>query len=308
MAIIAGDNIYPDKDGKTKKYLENTLNSGFTLLKNAVTPNTNQSNTRKINTHIVMGNHNAIPVVLDEQLKISNRLEFQFHKEQYVNHPVPGHKIVFHFLNTSEVDESGNEKGFSEQLISQLEKGLEEHKTSAWNIIVGHHPPILLKSKIKYHPGAHEFIECLKTALRHGIRLVYMCADVHNFHAATIDGVIPMIVAGVGGAEQDKASYLEPSTHNVKIEDVMHTIEQKAFALPYGFCSVQVTQDTIKVVYHQVIKEDKNDALERVQVKIPGGVMKVSINTGNVITPLVTQTKANTYGKVLYQKISNCKK
>lgn len=256
LAVVAGDNWYPRKrENGVKDYYKNTLIRGFNML---------TAMTRRVNTYLIVGNHNVVndSIYAAETAYASETLDIQ-----RMYHSILREGVKLHFVDTTLLDENVHDESLN-MFLYLLKDGLKEYKTG-WNIIIAHHPLILLKKKIKtlYHPEL--VMQTLQECAMDNPRMVYMCADVHNFHAMDItyhDFVLPTIVCGTGGASPDDIN-LYPIEQSIAVGTAMKVIP-RVFAKPFGFCSVEVEPNEIKIVYHQIARDDGIQECSRPQVKI----------------------------------------
>lgn len=261
FAVVAGDNWYPRKgeDG-VKRYYKDTLVRGFNML---------TSLTQRVHTYAIMGNHNvASNSVYDAEMSYSSE-HLDLHR---MYRSVLQNGIKLHFVDTTLLDKNVSDESLTVFLHSLVE-GLEQHK-DGWNIIIAHHPLVLLKKKPKPLYEFEQVLDKLQTVANP--RILYMCADVHNFHAMDIikNGFkLPTIVCGTGGASPDDVNIYQVG-QIVKVEPDVQVVPH-VFAKPFGFCSVEVQPNEIRIVYHQIVREDGIQECSRPQVKITYDGMKL---------------------------------
>jgi len=139
-------------------------------------------------------------------------------------------------------------------------------------------------------------------------RIIYICADTHNFSIMKIrlgNKVVIQITAGTGGADPDvlKSEY----TNVVKECDVntaKHKFHIRAFALnPYGYVSIRKASGyNYKVCYKQIIKDGAPD-VSGVASKQSINVKEYTYNISNADSEFASETqhtyklKIDTYSK-----------
>jgi len=246
FGIIAGDNVYPQKINSKKQYLKKTIDYGFSLLE-------------KLNSKLygVIGNHeldkpNLLPAQLEKQF-------FYLPSNNYATIINDFLKIIVIDTNifNDETDLIKNYSKFKEPIITieNLLLWLEnELQFPGWKIVVGHQPIFGYKHKKKdatmtlkidlLHSNYHRLLDILSSY----DKVVYMCADIHQFQAWNIpwNGKnIPMIIAGTGGAIPDQIYKKALLNISPRIKDLKPLIHQNA----YGYCSVTVTENEFTCEY-----------------------------------------------------------
>ena len=264
MAICAGDNAYPLKtqetvlkDGlqttiKRKKVFEETITTGFSKLGRI---------TQHVNVYSVVGNHNVNSYnTFRKQRNAANRNNIflaQFGEFQSAN-------INIIFVDTAMLAESLQYNSdswlqhhfYQRDIVEEITKRFSNNK---WNVIVAHHPLMLLKKKGSLLlPHASDIMEALKKLSQQNPRIVWLCADVHNFHVMNVhyQGFqLPMVVCGCGGAEPDAFVWKNSNTTYKQQKDSF-IADHIAHVDPFGYCEIQVESlDSIRITYKQVIRE-----------------------------------------------------
>ena len=285
FGIIAGDNIYPHKckektkaksgkkinklvkkknKSKKKKYNKKKTNKKgggkekkiiyeYTLNKFKFIPKYNSELYSRV--HILLGNHDINKATIQKLNKSKNEIDMATYQQSlisetqnlYLDNINFSSKFAnYYFLNTNN----------SEKLINYLLE--QDFDTNKWNILIGHEPLYSYKkekikegSKIKYEGNLQTYkksVEILSLLERKKLdKVLYLCADTHNFQilSASENGIysIPIVVSGTGGASPDDFDE-EPNIVNENI-NLQHWND------PYGFCTIEVLDKEINVIYHQ---------------------------------------------------------
>lgn len=240
FGIIAGDNAYA-RYGKT--YYKSTIDYGFDLLRGLE---------RKL--YDAIGNHEIVATkVLDyEREKGKDLLAIA---EDCTVHVAGGYRIIT--INTNLLSHKSHDNGSlvvhrSTSMLEKVATWLTE-PFLGWTLVVGHEPILSVKQKDKQKIKSNTLLgyERLLQLLSLGERVVYMCADVHEFQAWELVGenskIIPMIIAGTGGAIPDlPMRTVGYSFREGRKERLVGTMVASQPA--YGYCEVGVDRDNRLVV------------------------------------------------------------
>ena len=265
--IIAGDNYYPQKSSKGKKFIRENFTSGFDCLP------------KSVKKYLIFGNHDIEDVIiddldkeincklLDEQFRIIEgnntvqifndvifkkrdntliiMLDTNLYDREIINTPIKKScysKLFNKFVNKSELTIS-DLIGYQNCFILDI---LKSNLDASNIILIGHHPIYSIKNKkdIKDEIKLVRFIDFLKKVadLLIGKNVYYLCADTHMYQEGIInitpDLIIKQYIVGTGGAEQDSI-YLGDNTIKEGGSIVYtKTIEKKEF----GFLNVEINE------------------------------------------------------------------
>ena len=231
FGIIAGDNAYARDDGI---YYKRTIEYGFELL-------------RKLGKKLydAIGNHEVVdPRVLEyERAQDLLAVRENMHVEEK-----DGFRIIT--INTNLFSHKIKEKSKSmeDDLLERFADTLR-CPYKGWTIVVGHEPIFSYKRKgshFKTNSLAH--FNRLIATMAQCKKVVYMCADVHEFQAWNIyyeKSVIPMIVVGTGGAIPDMPLGVQDYSIIEKDSRAKLLVTQPA----YGYCEVALEKDDLEVNY-----------------------------------------------------------
>lgn len=260
IGIVAGDNIYPQKDKdkntgkKTKKYYQETWERGIEQLTAA---------TETKDKHVILGNHNVdrnsirgLHVTLAEEDKT-----FKLYQDIAAHHTYTDGECDFIFINTNKYTKC-REKEVERQLGDAL-KVCDKDQI----YIVGHFPLVAARNKDSKEYVHLEIINTvydvvneyyIKQQQEQKVKsIIYLCADVHNFQVLSIKkrgGTydFPVVVCGTGGASPDDldggaVNYMTvgyPPEPQVTYDVTMIHRE-----MPYGYCIVKGKE----IEYHKVV-------------------------------------------------------
>ena len=235
FGIIAGDNAYARSD---KIYYKKTIEYGFELLRGLKKPLMDS-----------IGNHE---IVHHDVLKFQRAQELLAIREDCTVSISPDNTVRVITINTNlighKITEHNVEKAL--KMLNDFEH-LIKHPFSGWTIVVGHEPIITIKRKKKIEVRSVLYYNRLLESMSKCQKVVYMCADVHEFQVwniyATNDTIIPMVVVGTGGAEPDIPLQAERDYE----VDISGKVAKLVATQPaYGYCSVSVHEDKLEVKYH----------------------------------------------------------
>lgn len=223
FGIIAGDNAYARSD---KKYYKKTIEYGFDLLRGLDTP-----------LYDAIGNHEIVDDrVYKYQLAQSKQLLTI--SQDSTSYIAPGNiRIITINTNLFSHKSKHPTKINQDTLLEDLEKKLNQPH-SGWTIVVGHEPiftvkPDKVRSLVKYEKLLQLLSQCDK--------VMYMCADVHQFQAWNISyngKIIPMVVVGTGGAKPDDPLDMP---YVAEIDNNVATLIASQPA--YGYCDVTLAKN-----------------------------------------------------------------
>lgn len=249
--ILAGDNIY--QHGKT--YYKKTLDYGFQELLKTQLP-----------LYTILGNHDVHKEsILKAHLELNNQKKIILPYNCYV-HSLPNLRLIMIDTNllTSKQDKGGIYQKLVnkypsffrvntvEQLLHNLRYELQK-PFDGWTLVVGHEPLLsykLKKDQLKLSNLSH--IETLLEILSESPKTIYVCADVHSFQVINLPfnkHVLPMIVAGTGGADPDVNPDIS-SKLSYTIQDKEYTFQMTAENPSYGYVSIEYDKNNFKVHYH----------------------------------------------------------
>jgi hypothetical protein len=273
---IAGDNYYPDKTKIGKEKIKNMITQNF-LSGIRCLPDS-------IRKYIILGNHEYDNMRVDGEEKEECYL-LKKQREMFTNPNTIFFDDVIHeryvttliiMIDTTiyEIYEENPETLIKDtcfrEIFTQISpenkltiKNLIDHQEREINkilsenidakniIIIGHHPIISLKIKVK--DGVSTDKENITKELVNlfinlgdkltGKNLYYLCADTHNYQTGKVQlpnmPVINQYICGTGGAEQDECGIKkELSKENIRYYDIMCN---KIF----GFLVVSIDGDNI---------------------------------------------------------------
>lgn len=275
FGVIAGDNIYPHKTSATsaasatsatsaakpiKTYWQTTVDYAFALLKSIVVNDIyatvgNHDVVKEsillaqLNNEVIYMHENVYSVVPTRYLRIicidTNLLGAGTSIPKFYSMSKHSIQLIQDFV----VVPSG--KKMLEWLENELIKPFTE---KMWTVVVGHDPLVTVKDKEGENKGykitAVNDVSRLMDLISARPRCMYMCADVHNFQAWNIQHngkTFPMIVAGTGGADPDKAlttlgDYTSDINAALTAQFAPSTFNLVASCAPYGFCDVNCTK------------------------------------------------------------------
>ena len=289
--ILAGDNWYSQKLGKTKYYLPEVLISGYQELFSI-----------SKDVSIVLGNHDinkskdkylcedlgcmlylqvqAISNTLSNNdstkldvSKIKHKSIYRFDKVKlYTCEPKlvkqRNSNVYFLYINTNIFLESvDNINSYIDIIKKQL-----KNKEIGLLFIVGHHPFFSYKPKkgttlkdVKelYFEEDKDNIQVIYNFLDIFARYksIYLCADVHNFQICKLHKNIIMITCGTGGADRDELDINivnKKITESIEIKTFFNTFKVSNLYVhnSYGFCDISYNKTKVIVKYYQL--EDDN--------------------------------------------------
>ena len=276
FGIITGDNIYPQKDKKTKE--KNYYKSTFDSLKKLLKLVPKKVLEKEIFLNIILGNHDIdSKCVYDNEIKILSKMKNT--KLYLENKIIEKENAYYIFLNTNESELEKLKVFFVNEL---LQKPRDPNK---WFIFVGHEPLYSFKYKIKKgkHPNYTELdpelIELFNNLYQFYKKMVYLCADTHNFQLINVTSNmwgnlfnIPIVVVGTGGAKLDSILEIDSeykneleysklnntffinqydNPHQIKenINDDNYTIYLEHYIKRYGFASLEVSDNVINIEF-----------------------------------------------------------
>jgi hypothetical protein len=148
-------------------------------------------------------------------------------------------------------------------------------------------------------------------------RIIYICADTHNFSIMKIqlgNKVVIQITAGTGGADPDVLTREYTNTANEcyvnTAKPVKHKFHIRAFALnPYGYVSIRkATGYNYMVCYKQIIKEDVAGMSSKQSKQSVINVKEYTykISSGDCVFESETQHNYNL--KIDYSKAAICQR
>lgn len=209
--ILGGDNIYPQKVGKAKTYMLETLAHGAAFLADKT-------------VYTAIGNHNiANPTVFEAQKKLWNISE-RFYRFKHDG-------MDFIVLDTNSMNNADMATWFAEQLA--------ELQTSSLPYYLVQHEPYasFKKGKMQILADSAPYLHRLATYPPRAV----LCADTHNYQRGVlrIGGVeITQIVVGTGGAEPDPiiVEYMDSQGRQIMMEDGMYELQD--YVPGYGYLRV----------------------------------------------------------------------
>jgi hypothetical protein len=225
FGIVAGDNGYPRIGAGSKRYKLSTIKKGFAELARLNVP-----------VYMGVGNHDLRTLDAQYQEVIENK---NLRMCQRCTFKRSG--IRFIFVNT-------NEPGYFDGVSELLDEDAD------WTIVVGHEPLFQLKNKKTGYTSDSGRV--LHEILAAHSKVVYMCADVHNFQAYAYKG-LPTIVVGTGGATPDPL-----------VTQVPPGVNLVAHESPYGYAEVSAMQNELRVRYVQVARPDHDFQCKSVDIII----------------------------------------
>lgn len=246
FGIVAGDNIYPYKADKSKKYYEKTLTYAFDAMNKVKTT----VKSKKI--YATIGNHDVVnKSILEAQLKHG---VFDMPSNLFVKTIPSWLRIIFIDTNLLQNDHKLPAVYSSDDPLIQgyFQKDIRDGKAvlgwldeelkknhEGWTIVVGHEPIKTIKAKKSYELAySKELIQILSQ----DPHTIYMCADTHNFQGVHLSEKLLMIVAGTGGATPDESLPTEKnSLYNLFASES-----------PYGYCDVVCTKDRLEISYRHL--------------------------------------------------------
>lgn len=298
FGIIAGDNVYPQKQNGIKADYVNTVTRGFDQLK-AVAASTKEK-------HVILGNHNvkmARNPTNGSITSINNRLSLEsdfFLYDKPAHHVTMNEKIDYVFLNTN---------FFSHEISAKL-KPIEQFKVELGKCksnlvyIVGHEPLMAAKHKKGVDKLVHlDMINPVFDAimkwnnLHKASKVIYLCADVHNFQVLTItkEGfTLPIIVCGTGGAEPDPVAHNPPKSITITeinqckaVSDChIYNVEILSQAEAYGYSIIDGNTVTYYPVAQDMAKIEK-------QAKTANGSSAPGVTVNIESQPITTLHKTD---------------
>ena len=231
FGIIAGDNAYARDDGV---YYKKTIEYGFELLRGLGLP-----------LYDTIGNHE---VVDDKVLQHERAQELLAVSEDMHVEEKDGFRIVTINTNLFSHKIKGKDKPSGDALVDRFRE-LLKCPYEGWTIVVGHEPLISHKRKgSNFKTNSLTHFHRLVKAMAECPKVVYMCADVHEFQAWNLyygEKVIPMLVVGTGGAIPDIP--LGVSDYTIIEKDI--TAKLVVTQPAYGYCEVALERGQVRVNY-----------------------------------------------------------
>jgi hypothetical protein len=275
FGIVAGDHVYPEKNARngSKRYRKSVIDEGFDLLSGIRAP-----------LFLCLGNHDTADATIEKYIQTKAR-EFPAMRvcKSCRFDPSPLTRCIL-------IDSNASFGDALPSVLSNLAPG-------KWNLVVGHEPPVSFKDKSNSEDGMR-FAEALAQA-RARFKIVYLCADIHNFQVYTANG-LPIVVVGTGGAKPDPL----PVERAKEVGGV--ELRMVAAELPYGYCAVRVGREHVHASYVQVTS---SDGLPCRQTEVTIGTDRVS--KGLPVAPPCAQERdvvrcgqrdANDFLSIIYKK------
>lgn len=270
FGIVAGDNIYSrkmvDESGiETKHMYDETIGNISILLKKLVKPISPF-------LYVILGNHDEESdcILKREVEQISMVPNTRFFLRN-TRHSIVERPLAYYiYLNTNEqhIDDL---KLF---LISLLNEDLDKQK---WLIFIGHEPIYSLKYKEKegkikklteLDEGLIQIFYDLQV-VKNLKKMVYLCADTHNFQLLNIRSFVnnfnlPVLVSGTGGAKLDNifqpdinirnngeynTNQIESPNKSFGTKDKLYRIRLEHGLKKHGYSSITVTKTSILVQF-----------------------------------------------------------
>ena len=260
FGIICGDNVYPDKsknkDGdKVKDFPPNRLRNGIKCLSRINKP-----------LYAVLGNHDIENCnVMDEMFNIKKDNNLWNIGTLYGLHFIQNQTLML-FIDTNLFNEDNNcYKTRNKNIRGECEKTIKwiDHQISLAImanditniIIVGHEPLFAYKLKKEKIIATYynSYIELINKLLSHNKKIIYLCADMHNFQhiilqSKTGEGTIEIFVAGTGGASPDKIINTEDLNNDLTNFETFTSTLLKTDN-PYGYCSAKFSNNNYNIEY-----------------------------------------------------------
>jgi hypothetical protein len=243
FGIIAGDNVYPNKDGVHEI---STIELGFTKLLKLNKP-----------VYIILGNHDVYQCNTIEE-------EFKYNKNKLFNMPSNYYDLFygnnhFIFIDTNLLN---NDDDFCYSKLKNFDLSKEKEKMFTWlekvisykaeNIfIIGHDPIITCKSKkgIPKVLQIDDFDRFINIFSKYQ-NITYLCADTHNYQKIILN--IPdknfkmnVIIAGTGGAHAD---FIDKNNVEKCLQDDRYNIKISEFDNAFGYVDINLNNFEIKYI------------------------------------------------------------
>ena len=265
FGIIAGDNAYARDDDV---YYKRTIEYGFELLRGLSRPLYDAIGNHEVVDDVVLQHEQAQKLLaVSEDMHVADKDGFRI---VTINTNLFSHKI------------KNKDKPSGDALLDQFRR-LLLCPYQGWTIVVGHEPLISQKRKGSHFKTSSLIIfDKLIAIMAQCKRVVYMCADVHEFQAWNIyygNSIIPMIVVGTGGAIPDTPLGVQDySINNINNTGIQALLVATQPA--YGYCEVALEKDYLAVNYVPLL--GCGDKPEQVHLLI----------NKNKETSLLTETKS----------------
>ena len=292
--ILAGDNIY--QHGNT--YYKKTLDYGFQELLKTQLP-----------LYTILGNHDVHKEsILKAHLELNEQRKIILPYNCYV-HYLPNLRLIMIDTNllTPKQDKGGIYQKLlskypsffrvntAEKLLNNLNYELKK-PFDGWTIVLGHEPLLsykLKKDQLKLTNLSH--VETLLELLSKSPKTIYISADVHSFQVINLPyekHILPMIVAGTGGADPDINPELS-SQLSYTIYGKEYTFQMTAENPSYGYVSIEYDKQNLKVYYHPLKGCSEGQSMlelcyknKQLQLKNQRKITKKTCNAKPAVFPL----------------------
>ena len=155
-----------------------------------------------------------------------------------------------------------NVNGDVDQMLEMLEHELHSSDNVDWIIVAGHVPLASIKekgSKIVQHIPQEYYIRIYEAIYTspHRSKVLYICADTHNFQHNTLgykEYILNEIVIGTGGATPDVINNVAVGTQVSIFEGSEalpreYTLTMNEYYPPYGYAEFVASKDKMDVAY-----------------------------------------------------------
>lgn len=269
MGILLGDNIYPLKTKQLKRKTKKSLTQKYlkmskkvkkvkSFLKESeyfyqeiinITDYLTRDSSLDKKLHIILGNHDVENnCVLNNQIKNFTNDLCSIYEDNTI---LETENAFFIMLNTNNI----------ENIIEFLENLVENtiNFKNKWVIFCAHDPIISYKPKKKKIFQKIDNIDIVLEKIKnlHYKKILYICADTHNFQVINIFSLpeedtdefeIPIVVLGTGGANPDSLKDIE-KYENSYDEKLDINIDILDYESPFGFADMDVFKNKIVLTY-----------------------------------------------------------